>query len=498
MNIDTDTLESLVDQRGIDHGVSRHKMVRPARKHQSAIRYSWRRLHNVLVMAAGDALALTLALLAAGAVRMWWFGDPLIPSWIWYVLPIWWGGASLMRLLPSWGLGPVEELRRLTGLLFFVFASAAVVLFLSQQADSVSRLTLTLGLGFSLLTVPLVRLRVKRLLIAFGLWGIPTVVYGAGQTSAKVVRFLQKEKGLGYIPVGVFDDNPASKNKWFEDVKVLGSTDLVTTQASVAVLAMPRASRTRQAELLEGPLSHYRTILVIPDLFDAPSLWVRPRDLNGMLGLEINSNLESPVARFIKRAVDIALVLAFAPYWILLCVVLGMLIWLEDGEHPLFFQERIGKDGRVFNTWKFRTMVPNAEAVLRQKLTEDDALRAEWETFYKLKKDPRITRIGGFLRHFSLDELPQLVNVLRGEMSLVGPRPLPQYHHEELPARVRDLRARVRPGITGLWQVSGRSDAGTEGMEQWDPYYVRNWSLWLDIVILIRTARAVAGGSGAY
>ena len=494
----TDTID-LLNERGVGSQVaSWHHTAYPTQKREGAVRYSWRRLHNVLLLAGGDALALSLALLAAGAIRLWWFGDTLIPSWSWYVLPVWWCGAALMRLLPSWGLGPVEELRRLTGLLFFVFASAAIVLFLSKQADEVSRLTLTLGLCISLVTVPLVRLRVKRLLIAFGLWGIPTVVYGAGQTGTKIVQFLQEEKGLGYIPVGVLDDDPDFQDRRFEDIKILGGTDLVVPEASAAVLAMPTLSRTRMIELLEGPLSHYRTVLVIPDLFDAPSLWVRPRDLNGMLGLEISSNLESPLARLIKRAVDVILVVASAPYWVLLCAILALLIWLEDNENPFFLQERIGKKGRVFKTWKFRTMVPNAEEVLRQKLNEDAALREEWEATYKLKKDPRITRIGGFLRHFSLDELPQLVNVLRGEMSLVGPRPLPGYHHDELPARVRDLRLRVRPGLTGLWQVSGRSDAGTEGMEQWDPYYVRNWSLWLDIVILIRTIRVVTGGAGAY
>ncbi len=142
-------------------------------------------------------------------------------------------------------------------------------------------------------------------------------------------------------------------------------------------------------------------------------------------------------------------------------------------------------------------MVPNAEDVLRQKLEEDAELRHEWETFYKLRKDPRITKTGRLLRRLSLDELPQLINVVRGEMSLVGPRPLPQYHSNELPRRVRELRERVRPGITGLWQVSGRSDSGNEGMEQWDPYYVRNWSLWLDIYVLFKTVGAVLGRKGS-
>ena len=143
-------------------------------------------------------------------------------------------------------------------------------------------------------------------------------------------------------------------------------------------------------------------------------------------------------------------------------------------------------------------MVPHAEKVLQQKLAEDPALRAEWETSFKLTHDPRITRLGRLMRKTSLDELPQLVNVLRGEMSLVGPRPLPVYHQEKLLAPVRALRERVRPGMTGLWQVSGRSWSGITSMQKWDTYYVRNWSVWLDIVILVRTVRAVARGYGAF
>jgi Undecaprenyl-phosphate galactose phosphotransferase WbaP len=266
----------------------------------------------------------------------------------------------------------------------------------------------------------------------------------------------------------------------------------------VAILALPNIGRQRQLELLEGPLSHYRKVLVIPDLLEAPSLWIRPRDLNGILGLEITSNLTHPMAQIIKRLADILFVYITLPLWLPISAILFAAIWIEDRCNPFFLQTRIGQDGKTFRTWKFRTMVPNAEEVLRKSLLEDDAMRLEWETTYKLRNDPRITKVGKFLRRSSLDELPQIINVLRGEMSLVGPRPLPQYHHLELPARVRDLRQRVLPGLTGLWQVSGRSDIGTEGMEQHDPYYVRNWSMWLDLVVLARTLRTVASRSGAY
>jgi lipopolysaccharide/colanic/teichoic acid biosynthesis glycosyltransferase len=174
-----------------------------------------------------------------------------------------------------------------------------------------------------------------------------------------------------------------------------------------------------------------------------------------------------------------------------------LIIWLEDPSNPIFFQERIGRFGRPFKTWKFRTMMPDAERVLQRKLADDPILKEEWEANFKLRVDPRITRIGAFLRRTSLDELPQLINVLRGDMSLVGPRPLPRYHHNELSSQVKKLRAQVRPGVTGLWQVSGRSDIGNDGIEKWDSYYVRNWSVWLDAVILVRTVRAVIRAEGA-
>lgn len=206
----------------------------------------------------------------------------------------------------------------------------------------------------------------------------------------------------------------------------------------------------------------------------------------------------SKALKVVKQIIEISIVLVALPIWLPICAVIYLLILMEDGKNPLFIQERLGKGGKGFKTFKFRTMVPNAEEVLKKVLEEDEALREEWETFYKLRKDPRVTRIGKFLRRTSLDELPQLFNVLLGDMVMVGPRPLTAYHQDVLPATVRELRESVKPGITGLWQVSGRSDAGTEGMKKWDPYYVQNWSLKLDLSILIRTAFVVIACKGAY
>jgi lipopolysaccharide/colanic/teichoic acid biosynthesis glycosyltransferase len=250
--------------------------------------------------------------------------------------------------------------------------------------------------------------------------------------------------------------------------------------------------------MIEGKLGGFFKVMVIPELFEVPSLWVKPRDIAGILGLEITANLQNPFARFTKRAMDLAMVISTSPLWIPVCVATAFAIWLADRHNPVFLQERVGNGGRIFKTWKFRTMVPNAEEVLRGKLDQDENLRLQWLRNYKIKNDPRVTRLGRFLRRLSIDELPQLVNILRGEISLVGPRPLPLYHHKKLTPRVRELRERVRPGLTGLWQVSGRSDRPHEDMERLDSYYVRNWSPWLDMVVLVRTYRAVIRGDGAY
>jgi FlaA1/EpsC-like NDP-sugar epimerase len=152
--------------------------------------YARHRWQNALAMAAGDTVSLVAAVLIAAAVRYYWLDAHHIPELWWFIFPAWWTGAAMMRLLPSWGLGPVEELRRLTGLLLIVFAATTAALFLSQQGEHVSRLTVTVAFLVATITIPLTRLFVKRMLISSGVWGIPTIVYGAGQTAAKVVRFL--------------------------------------------------------------------------------------------------------------------------------------------------------------------------------------------------------------------------------------------------------------------------------------------------------------------
>ncbi|MEO1476967.1 MAG: undecaprenyl-phosphate galactose phosphotransferase WbaP [Bacteroidota bacterium] len=477
-----------------DHSFARRLALARARTFD----YVRRRVFSATMLGLGDALGLVIAFALAGTVRHFLFGAAFVQPWMLVMPTIYWAGAVGLGLLPGWGVGAVEEYRRLAWLTVGTFVVAAFGLFLSQQGLDNSRFLMGLAALFAVVTVPLLRNWTKSAMIDAGLWGVPVVIYGAGEMGAAVVRQLREERGLGYVPAAFFDDDESLHGSTVEGVPVVGSMDRVSVEAPFAILAIQNLDMDARRDLLEGPLACYRKAIVIPDLNETPTLWMRSRDLSGMLGLEITYHHISLTRRIAKRAFDLGAVLLTAPLWMPLCALLAVAIWLEDRAHPLYAQERIGQGGRHFRTLKFRTMVPNADVVLKDALASDPALRAEWNANFKLKNDPRITRVGQLLRKTSLDEIPQLFNVLRGEMSLVGPRPLPQYHHGELPASVREVRERVRPGLTGLWQVSGRSDSGNAGMERWDPYYVRNWSLWLDIVILVRTFRAVTKGSGAY
>jgi lipopolysaccharide/colanic/teichoic acid biosynthesis glycosyltransferase len=251
--------------------------------------------------------------------------------------------------------------------------------------------------------------------------------------------------------------------------------------------------------ILERWGASFSSVIVIPNLLGMATLWVSIREMGGVLGLEVRQNLLVPFNRWLKRAMDLALavllgiatapVLAFAALW----------IKVVSSGPALYYQNRGGEAGRTIRVWKLRTMHADAENLLSGHLLEFPEAREEWQRYFKLKRDPRILPgIGHLLRRTSLDELPQLWNVLRGEMSLVGPRPFPEYHLDRFQPEFRSLRAKVTPGLTGLWQVSARSNGDLNVQEALDTYYIRNWSPWLDLHILARTIRAVILSDGAY
>lgn len=217
---------------------------------------------------------------------------------------------------------------------------------------------------------------------------------------------------------------------------------------------------------------------------------------SGSFGLSFPARHDFSVERAFKRLFDITgavtLAILFAPV-----ILLVVLVALAKGRSPLFRHERVGRDGKPFDCLKFQTMIPNAEVVLADILAKDPVLKEEWERNHKLRDDPRVTRLGKFLRSTSLDELPQLWNVLKGEMSLVGPRPVTR---EELLRYGRNavIYMMVRPGLTGLWQVSGRSNAEYRRRVAMDVCYVKRQSAVLDLWILAKTVIVVLSRNGAY
>jgi len=201
--------------------------------------------------------------------------------------------------------------------------------------------------------------------------------------------------------------------------------------------------------------------------------------------------------RFVKRALDILLVILAIPVLVPALLIVGLVVKLTSHGPAFFSHRRICRDGAFFSMWKFRTMCVDSSDVLEQYLSKNPRARAEWGKSHKLRDDPRITPVGLFLRRFSLDELPQVWNVLRGQMSLVGPRPIVAAEVERY-ADSFDFYCRVKPGVTGLWQVSGRSELTYDERVALDRRYVTRWSLFFDLKILLRTFKAVANRDGAY
>jgi lipopolysaccharide/colanic/teichoic acid biosynthesis glycosyltransferase len=238
--------------------------------------------------------------------------------------------------------------------------------------------------------------------------------------------------------------------------------------------------------------------VVVGEYGDLPVERVHVRNLGGLIGVEFTNNLLHWRNRLLKRIIDVVLGSLLLLFAVPLIALGGLCVKLFSSG-PLFFnQVREGINGRLIKVRKIRTMYQDAEQRLEACLAANPELRCEWEVRYKLTHDPRIiSGVGSVLRRWSVDELPQLWNVVTGEMSLVGPRPFPEYHLQQFSPAFRELRRRVRPGLTGMWQVTVRSEGDLEAQERHDTYYIRNWSVWLDLHILGRTVLAVLMGRGA-
>ena len=316
------------------------------------------------------------------------------------------------------------------------------------------------------------------------------------------IRLLEREWGLGYNPVALFDSNLVPAGGSFEETSYRETLDEALGLAErwridTAIFAMPYTRRAQLASMVGVASKSFQHVLVIPNLGGVTNSAVIARDFAGTFAVEIKHNLLDPWAQRLKRALDLFGAVVGGLFISPLILLLTALIRLDSPGGSFYGHHRLGAGGEHFFCWKFRTMHEDADRLLDDHLEENPELRTEWEENHKLRDDPRVTRVGRILRRTSLDELPQLWNVLKGEMSLAGPRPIVDDEvgkYEE----VYDLYKRIKPGMSGLWQVSGRSETDYAQRVATDSYYVRNWSVWLDIVILARTVRIVARGRGAY
>ncbi|MBA1363823.1 undecaprenyl-phosphate galactose phosphotransferase WbaP [Burkholderia gladioli] len=350
--------------------------------------------------------------------------------------------------------------------------------------------------------VPSLRLLTKKILDMAHLWKRPTLIVGCGESALEAARMMSGQLYLGADVVAYVAPDARADAKFVGQVPVLRGLSADTLQAlpgaQVVIALEPDDRELRNAWVRDLSKSGIREVTVMAPMRGVPLCGTDVSYFFGheVMMLRVQNNLTRFSAKVLKRIFDVAaggfLMLMLLPVFALLTLLVA-----KDGGSAFFGHTRIGQNGRKFKCYKFRSMVLDADAVLKALLERDPAARAEWERDFKLKHDVRVTRIGALLRKTSLDELPQLWNVLRGEMSLVGPRPVVEKEIE----RYGDDAAYyllAKPGMTGLWQVSGRNDTDYARRVFLDAWYVRNWSLRSDISILFKTIGVVLHRDGAY
>ena len=453
----------------------------------------------VLVMA--DTCGLLIAGFAGIGLRMM-LSELINPPFYWKLIaliPVFLLVFALRGLYPAVGLSPVVEMRRLTFSTTIVFLFFTTATFWFRSAEYFSRLVIAFSWGFAIITIPMCRWLFRVIATNSGLWGEPVAVVGNGPQTQRTAKFLLERMRLGIRPVVIIDDTGNIDGSLVPKLAIDHFLSNAGQMRGIqtAVLVDSELSETLRNSILDKQSFEFKRLILISDFGWIGSLGVTPYDLESLLGLEIRQNLLNKWDQRVKRLVDITVSLMMGVITLPFTLLISLLIPLDSRGSIFYGHARIGKKGKPFIVWKFRTMVANADQVLANYLTDNSVARAEWQATQKLRHDPRVTRVGGFLRRTSLDELPQIWNVLKGEMSLVGPRPIVTEEIERYQQGYL-LYQRVRPGITGLWQVSGRTNVGYADRLHYDEYYVRNWSIWLDIYILLRTIWVVIRGEGAY
>jgi len=448
-----------------------------------------RRWRMRAVLAAGDVVGGVLLLGIVQAAAGWMGAEAGRPV----------GGSALILLPALLGLSgfyrsrfvhPALEMKEMTQTVG-VMAGAAVLTSAFLASDSATVVLVGLGGVAGTILIPLMRGLARVLGARFSWWGVPTVVLSVGGRGEEILDTLQRWPEIGLRPVG--GGNGVDGTVETDPDRVLRLAQ--SLDIPYAVVSLPERTHPDRAKLL-AHYSKFFDCVVSVSRVDAPVVWATGQSGEGLRGYRVCNAASSATSQRLKRLVDLlgatTLLVLLAPLFATLAALIRI-----DSEGPIFYrQKRIGKGGKVFTLLKFRSMYEDADERLNEVLKADPQRRREYEKYHKLRDDPRVTSIGTVLRSCSLDELPQLLNVIRGEMSLVGPR---AYIPSELPDMkgLETVILQTPPGVTGLWQVSGRNRLGFERRIDMDVHYVQNWSIWLDAYLLLRTIPTVLTGEGA-
>ena len=378
-----------------------------------------------------------------------------------------------------------------------------LIIYFGGVAGIISRLYVFILWILSFLIILSSRYFVKKYLNSKKILQVPVIFIGAGKTAELILKSFESDSGFSYKVIGIIDDHPVSRSME-KRFKLLGNFSEIEkiikkTGIQTVIIAAPGLPSDKLVKMLNEIQLYIKNVIFVPDLMGAPigNLELEKLFDEKIILLKIKNNLARKYNRIIKRIFDLTVSFLSLVILIPLGVLLSVLIYIDNPGPVVFSHTRIGKSGKEFPCYKFRTMVLGAEKILENHLAENEEAKKEWEKDFKLKNDPRITKVGFFLRKTSLDEFPQIINVIKGEMSLVGPRPIVKAEVEKYKECIYDYYL-VPPGITGLWQVNGRSDTTYEERVQMDSWYVRNWSIWIDIVYIIKTFKVVIERKGAY
>jgi undecaprenyl-phosphate galactose phosphotransferase len=476
-------------------------------------------LLQMLFLIAVDLAAFYVSLFLAvwartNLVHLFVKGAPTFTFSFQYLVSMWWIPAVFIFIIqlhrlyftrfPFW-----EETRNLVKAIVF---SVVIVLFViyvrGMFTNIVFRALFVFLILFGIIVFPVFRFFGKKILFKLGVWKENVIILGAGENAISTIKGLVREEHIGYNVVGFLDDDPKKIGSYVEvngkKYKIYGEIEnfikFVDILKIQAVFISVDYDTEKLTHLINSVHKYVRRVIIIPDLkgvsiFNSELHYLFTEKL---FMINVHNSLHSSSNVFIKRAFDLIVsIFGFILISPIFLILMGLVKFTSRG--PVFFKHtRIGKDGKIFGALKFRSMYKDAEERIKYIIENDPQARAEWEENYKLKNDPRITPVGKFLRRTSLDELPQILNIIAGKMSLVGPRPVIREEIDKFYGDFKDYYYMVRPGLTGLWQVSGRSDTDYEFRVQTDVWYVQNWSLWLDIIILLRTPMAVFKAKGAY